>query len=56
MCAQLGFFEIVALPIFRAFVDAFDTARPMLTGVEDNFMMWCKVVERASQPRTSKDT
>ena len=37
---QVGFFEVVVLPLFRAFVTIFPRAQPMLERVEDNYQMW----------------
>ncbi|KAK9824027.1 hypothetical protein WJX72_007091 [[Myrmecia] bisecta] len=38
--SQVGFFEVVVLPLFRAFITIFPRAQPMLERVEDNYQMW----------------
>ena len=37
---QMGFFNIVGIPLFKAMVDLFEDAQPMLDGVLTNFEMW----------------
>jgi hypothetical protein len=37
---QVGFFEFVALPLFRSFVRAFPAASPMLLGLQANYEHW----------------
>ena len=37
---QMGFFNIVGLPMFKAMVDVFEGARPMLEGVMANYRSW----------------
>ena len=37
---QVGFFDIVALPLFQSFAQAFTEATPMLDAVKDNYNMW----------------
>lgn len=39
-CTQLGFFNIVGTPLFRAMVDLFEDAKPMLDGVLANYQQW----------------
>ena len=38
--SQLGFFNIVGTPMFKALVDLFPDAQPMLDGVNTNFAQW----------------
>lgn len=40
MCFQLGFFNIVGTPLFRAMADLFPDAKPMLDGVLTNYQQW----------------
>lgn len=41
MCGlQVGFFEIVALPLFKSFVELIPSAQPMLDGVMANYDYW----------------
>jgi len=40
---QSGFFEFVALPLFRTLVKAFPSAQPMLCAVEANSDRWAKI-------------
>lgn len=37
---QLGFFNIVGIPLFKSFAELFPEAQPMLDGVLDNFKHW----------------
>jgi cAMP-specific phosphodiesterase 4/calcium/calmodulin-dependent 3',5'-cyclic nucleotide phosphodiesterase len=37
---QMGFFDFVVLPLFRALAAAFPSAQPILTGVESNYETW----------------
>lgn len=37
---QLGFFQIVGIPLFKAMADLFPDAQPMLDGVLTNFKHW----------------
>ncbi len=37
---QVGFFDIVALPLFQSFAQAFPDTSPMLEAVKDNYHMW----------------
>lgn len=38
--SQVGFFDIVALPLFQSFTHAFPKTQPMLDAVKDNYAMW----------------
>jgi len=38
--SQVGFFDIVALPLFQTFSQAFSESTPMLEAVRDNYTMW----------------
>lgn len=38
--AQVGFFDIVALPLFQSFAQVFVETTPMLEAVKDNYTMW----------------
>jgi len=37
---QLGFFNIVGLPLFKAMAELFEEAQPMLEGVMANLRLW----------------
>ena len=37
---QVGFFEIVALPLFKGFVELIPSTKPMLNGVMANYDYW----------------
>ncbi len=37
---QLGFFNIVGIPLFKTMVELFEDAQPMLDGVLTNFRHW----------------
>ena len=39
-CLQVGFFEIVALPLFNGFVELIPGAKAMLDGVLANYDHW----------------
>ncbi len=54
---QVGFFDIVALPLFQSFAQAFQEATPMLDAVKDNYAMWLEeaaVFANANSARSSK--
>ena len=38
--AQVGFFDVIVLPLFRAFRALFPLAAPMAGGVEANYAYW----------------
>ena len=38
--SQVGFFDIVALPLFQTFAQAFSESTPMLEAVKDNYYLW----------------
>jgi hypothetical protein len=38
--SQVGFFEFVALPMFRCLARACQALQPMLQGAEDNYLYW----------------
>ena len=40
LCLQLGFFNIVGIPLFKTMVELFEEAQPMLDGVLTNFRHW----------------
>jgi len=46
---QVGFFDFVVLPLYRAFASAFPSASPMLQGVESNYVRWQAVQVEAQQ-------
>ncbi|KAK9833010.1 hypothetical protein WJX74_004376 [Apatococcus lobatus] len=46
--SQVGFFEIVVLPLVKAFVELIPTARPLLDSVNANYGMWSRQLQ-ASQ-------
>merc|ERR1712100_467018 len=48
---QVGFFDFVVLPLFRAFANAFPSASPMLQGVEANYAKWQEVQAEAQQDK-----
>jgi hypothetical protein len=41
--SQVGFFDFVALPLYRTLTKAFPLAKPMLSGVEANYQRWCEI-------------
>lgn len=46
---QIGFFDIVALPLFQSFAQALPQATPMLDAVKDNYNMWKDEMMAAAQ-------
>ena len=40
MSMQLGFFNIVGIPLFKTMVELFPESQPMLDGVLANFHHW----------------
>lgn len=51
--SQVGFFDIVALPLFQSFSQAFADASPMLEAVKDNYAMWREEAALYSSARNS---
>ena len=44
MCmVQVGFFEIVALPLFKQYVECMPMAQPVLDAVKANYQYWHRV-------------
>ena len=37
---QLGFFNIICIPFFKAMADLFEESQPMLDGFLGNFRLW----------------
>ncbi|KAL0021688.1 hypothetical protein WJX79_000250 [Trebouxia sp. C0005] len=48
--SQLGFFSIVGIPLFKAMVDLFEDAKPMLDGVLANYAHWENNTDLADLP------
>ncbi len=48
LCAQLGFFNIVGIPLFKAMADLFKDSQPMLDGVLANFEQWEEIASAQS--------
>jgi hypothetical protein len=46
--AQLGFSNIVGIPLFKAMADLFEDSQPMLDGVLANFRQWEEVASAQS--------
>jgi hypothetical protein len=40
MLTQVGFFDIVALPLFQSLAQVFSGTVPLLDAVRDNYVMW----------------
>lgn len=52
---QMGFFSIVGLPLFTAFVEVFEDAQPMLDAALANYEHWqalsrAPAIEQSSTP------
>ena len=47
---QLGFFNIVGIPLFKAMADLFEDSQPMLDGVLANFRQWQDMAEGVAAP------
>ena len=45
--AQVGFFEIVAMPLVTRYVEVFPVARPLLNSLTANFGMWARQLQAA---------
>ncbi|KAA6429425.1 MAG: hypothetical protein FRX49_00819 [Trebouxia sp. A1-2] len=45
--SQLGFFNIVGLPLFKAMAELFEEAQPMLEGVMANLRLWEQAADTA---------
>ena len=40
LCKQVGFFNIVGIPLFKAMADVFEGMQPMLEAVQANCRYW----------------
>ena len=49
---QLGFFNIVGIPLFKAMAELFDDAHPLLDGVLANFKIWESAADEAAASTT----
>ena len=47
---QMGFFSIVGIPLFKAMVDLFPEAQPVLDGVLANYHHWEVATPNADLP------
>ncbi len=54
MRAQVGFFDLVAIPLFRSWCAVFNDALPMLKAVESNRNEWRKLESAGSLNKLSK--
>ncbi|XP_075265908.1 3',5'-cyclic-AMP phosphodiesterase 4C-like [Convolutriloba macropyga] len=43
--AQLGFFEVVAMPLFESLATAYSNCRPLIQALQSNYDMWAKPEE-----------
>ena len=50
MLVQVGFFEIIGLPLFQSFSDAFAAAKPVLEGASHNYAMWRNLADLQTAP------
>ena len=50
--SQLGFFNIVGTPMFKALVDLFPDAQPILDGVQANYAQWEQAAALATKSPT----
>ncbi|KAK9817422.1 hypothetical protein WJX74_010557 [Apatococcus lobatus] len=48
--SQVGFFEIIGLPLFQSFSDAFAAAKPVLEGASHNYAMWRNLADLQTAP------
>lgn len=48
---QIGFFSIVAIPMYKAMVAAFEDAQPLLDGVMSNYKCWEAAAASGKDPR-----
>ncbi len=40
MVIQVGFFEIVAMPLYKSYVELIPAAQPMLDNLKTNYRYW----------------
>jgi len=52
---QVGFFDYVALPLYKTLAKAFPMATPMLSGVQTNYQRWCDI-ETANASKATRRT
>ncbi len=46
---QVGFFDFVALPLVRAFAEAFPGGQPLVACFEENYRHWVQVQQQQNQ-------
>ncbi len=46
---QIGFLEIVAMPLYKSYVELIPAARPMLDAVKANYRFWHGVQEASGE-------
>ena len=46
--SQMGFFNIVGTPMFKALVELFPEAQPILDGVNANYKQWADAAQAAN--------
>ena len=49
MLLQVGFYEIVALPLFTSYAQAISDAKPLLDAVMHNYNFWHTAAAEASK-------
>jgi len=52
-CAQVGFLEVVAMPLFKSLVTAYSPCMPLLEALERNYMMWARPETVSERPRNN---
>ena len=45
--SQMGFFNIVGTPMFKALIELFPDAQPVLAGVSNNYAQWEQAAAQA---------
>jgi hypothetical protein len=51
--SQVGFFDIVIIPLFHTFGKVFNNCRPLLTYVMRNYRYWAELQSQASLPEAA---
>ena len=50
---QVGFFEIVAMPLMRTYCSIFPSAQPLMESLTDNFHMWSRQLQASQAVSTA---
>ena len=50
LLVQVGFFEIVAMPLMRTYCSIFPVAQPLMNSLTTNYRMWTQQLQASQIP------